>query len=85
MVSTLTVVGLMFGLAYLQQQYLNRLIATDQEYLASLIAKRAPYHTFQQAEQSHLSHTPTLTVDPDKPSEKLASAEPNHWIARPGS
>lgn len=47
MFSTLVIVGFIFGLAWLQQLYLNQLIAADRKYLEMLIAKRAserPFH-----------------------------------------
>ncbi|WP_155523611.1 hypothetical protein [Nodosilinea nodulosa] len=40
MLSTLTIVGFIFSLAWVQQIFLNRIIASDQAYLKELAAKQ---------------------------------------------
>jgi hypothetical protein len=40
MLSTLTIVGFVFGLAWVQQIFLNRIISSDLDYLKKVAAKQ---------------------------------------------
>jgi hypothetical protein len=52
MFSTLVFVGFVFGFAWVQQLFLNRLIASDTEYLKELAAKNYADRARAMAKQS---------------------------------